>query len=61
MIKNKKPDDFEKVKVDFITASYKDEDSTGQKKILKCCDKVFRGGRISDSRIANYFAQVQSG
>ena len=29
MIKNKKPDDFEKVKVDFITASYKDEDSTG--------------------------------
>ena len=28
MIKNLKPDDFEKVKVDFITASYKDEDST---------------------------------
>ena len=62
MIKNTKPDDFEKVKVDFVTASYKDEDSIYKrlKKILKCCDKVFRGGSISDSRIANYFAQVST-
>ena len=59
MIKKKKPNNFEKVKVDFVTASYKDEDSIYKrlKKILKCCDKVFHGGRISDSRIANYFAR----
>ena len=46
-----------------MSASFKDEDSTqlfkNCRKIWKCCDKIFRGGRISDSRVCKLFCTTR--
>ena len=48
---------------DIMSASFKDEDSTqlfeNCRKIWKCCDKIFRGGRISDSRVCKLFCTTR--
>ena len=46
-----------------MSASFKDEDSTqlfkNCRKIWKCCDKIFSGGRISDSRVCKLFCTTR--